>query len=359
MDIITVCNQKGGCGKTITAVNLAGALAGLDKKVLFIDLDPQAHATSALGLSTKDSRQSIYSVFDGFLRNEASIYLPSAMKQRYKNLWAVGSHISLSTMEQKLSGIKDAVLVLSNALKREDLSSFDYVIIDTPPNLGFLTLNAIHAAGRVIVPLDISAFSLNGVSQIDEILELSRSMGFKRPRVSFLVTIFDKRSNFAKEFLQRARDRFSIALIQTVIRSNIKLREAAQSGKVIFEYDPSSNGAKDYLALAKELAPESKEETVPVKEALSDQKLSQTLFKIYAPQAQQVYLVGSFNNWTADNSSVMKRLDNGNWVKIIPLPEGTYHYKFAVDGEWIEDPANNLTETNGLGGKNSLVSVTV
>ncbi|MFH1867784.1 MAG: AAA family ATPase [Candidatus Omnitrophota bacterium] len=358
MNIIAVCNQKGGCGKTITAVNLAGALAGLDQKVLFVDLDPQAHATAALGITTKDPKRSIYTVFDSFLKNE-SAHIPSIMRQRYDNLWVVASHISLSTMEQKLAGIKDAVLVFYNALKQGVLAEFDYIIIDTPPNLGFLTLNAIHAAKRILVPLDTSMFSLNGVSQIDEILELSNSMGFKRPDVNFLITIYDKRSNFAKNFLQNANERFSKNLMHTIIRSNIKLREAAQSGKIIFEYDKKSNGATDYHALAEELIPKSKEKAVDKKESSSEAGSTQTLFKIHAPGAQSVYLVGSFNNWVADNNSLMKKLDNWNWIKIIPLPEGTYHYKFAIDGKWVEDPANSLTETNGLGGKNSLISVMV
>lgn len=358
MNIIAICNQKGGCGKTITAVNLAGALAGLNKKVLFIDLDPQAHATSALGIKMSNSDKSIYAIFDAFLKNEKSTHFQPIINQRYDNLWTIGSHISLSTMEQKLAGIKDAVLVFSNALEQEKLVEFDYIIIDTPPNLGFLTLNAIHAAGRIIVPLDISIFSLNGVAQIDEILELSESMGFKKPDVSFLITIFDKRSNFAKNFLQNANERFSKQLMQTVIRSNIKLREAAQAGKVIFEYDRNSNGATDYHALAKELTPESKEEPIRIKEVHSEQRMTQTLFKLYAPKAQDVHLVGSFNNWGVDGNSLMKKLDSGSWIKIIPLAEGIYHYKFAVDGVWIEDPTNSITETNGLGGKNSLISVT-
>lgn len=357
METIAVANQKGGCGKTITAVNLAGALSGLGRKVLFVDLDPQAHATSAFGIKTAEPPKSVYAIFEAFLRKEITLYLPLLMQQKYQNLWIIGSHISLSTMEQRLSGIKDAVLVLSNALRRADLSEFDYIIIDTPPNLGFLTLNAIHAANRILVPLDASLFSLSGVSQIEEILELSRSMGFERPQVNFLITIFDRRSNFAKSFLQKARERFLSQLLETIIRSNVRLREAAQSGKVIFEYDPQANGASDYLSLAKELAPECKELSVAAQELLAEPHLPHTFFKLYAPEAKSVYLVGSFNNWSINDSTFMKRLDNGTWIKIMPLSEGRYHYKFVVDGKWIGDPENSLTETNGLGGVNSLISV--
>lgn len=357
MEIIAVANQKGGCGKTITAVNLAGALSGLGRKVLFIDLDPQSHATLALGIKIKSASGSSYAIFEAFLNGEMAAYLPLLMQQRLQDLWVVGSDPSLSTMEQRLSGLKDAVLVLSDTFKREGQPEFDYVIIDTPPNLGFLTLNAMHAANRIMVPLDVSLFSLSGVSQIEEILELSKSIGFEKPQVNFLITIFDSRSNFAKSFLEKARERFSDRLMQTVIRSNIKLREAAQSGNVIFMHEPSSNGAKDYLALARELAPECKEGFFDIREVLLETKTPYTFFKLYAPEARSVYLVGSFNKWSADDISIMKRLDNGTWIKRMPLPEGEHYYKFVVDGRWIEDPGNSFTKTDGVGGKNSMLLV--
>lgn len=322
-----------------------------------MDLDPQAHATSALGIKVEAASKSSYAVFEAFLKSRTAAYLPLLMQRRFQNLWVIGSCLSLSTMEQRLSGMKDAVMVLSNTLKGEGQPEFDYVIIDTPPNLGFLTLNAMHAANRIMVTIDASIFSLNGVSQIEEMLELSKSMGFERPQVNFLITIFDKRSNFSKSFLEKAKVRFSDRLMQTVIRSNVKLREAAQSGKVIFKHDPSSNGAKDYLDLAREVAPEDKEEFFHLQEVLPEIQPTHTFFKLYAPEARSVYLVGSFNKWSADDASIMKKVDNGTWIKFISLPEGEYYYKFIVDGKWIEDPANSLTERDGLGGRNSKVLV--
>src|SRR3989338_2257393 len=137
MNIIAVANQKGGCGKTITAVNLAGGLAGAGKNVLFIDLDPQSHATTAFGIERQDALKSSYGIFAAVLDGKNPDIL-SLMEQRYQNLWVIGSHITLSTMEQKMANIKGAVLVVANALKAEDIYKFDFIVIDTPPNLGFL-----------------------------------------------------------------------------------------------------------------------------------------------------------------------------------------------------------------------------
>jgi len=356
MEIITVTNQKGGCGKTITAVNLAGALARLGKKVLFIDMDPQCHGTSSFGIYIQEAAKSTYAIFDCFLNNKTDLSLSDIMQRKNDNLWIIGSHLVLNTIEQRLSGMQGAVLVLSNTLRKYLKIQFDYIIIDTPPNLGFLTLNAMHSASRILIPLDVSLFSLNGVSQIGMVLDLSNSMGFSRPKVNFLITLFDKRSNFAKAFVDKTRDRFGNNLFQTVIRSNIKVREAVEAGKTILEFDPSSNGAKDYEALANEIISEERQ-GYNRKNIQIDTNITYASFNLYAPDAESVYVVGNFNNWATDETSLMKKLENGTWVKMVSLPEGIHQYKFVVDGKWIEDPNNSLTEINEFGGRNSLIMV--
>jgi len=366
MKIISFANQKGGCGKTLTAVNMAGGLAAVGKKVLFIDLDPQAHASASMGFETVPMHESSYAIFDAFLKNEI-LDVKSLMRKKYKNLWVIPSHISLSTMEQKMSSAKDATLVLNILLKKQDFDMFDHIVIDTPPNLGFLTFNALHASTRVIVPLDTSIFSLRGVSYIKDILELSKNMGFQKPKVSYLINMYDGRSNFAKNFLVKAKERFGEDLLKTTIRPNIKLREAALEGKVIFEHAPSSNGAIDYTSLLKELSPDIQTEYITLRwetaavksepvqtEDKSDKKI---LFKINAPEAQAVYVAGSFNNWHIDKESLMKKLENGIWVKMLSLIEGDHRYKFVVDGQWVQDPNNEITEENDFGGKDSLISI--
>ena len=215
-------------------------------------------------------------------------------------------------------------------------------------------------------------------------------MGFPKPKVSFLMTIFDCRSNFAKSFLEKAKSYLGRDLLNTVIRSNIKLREAALNGKPIFEYDITANGAKDYCLLAEEVEPELKGKMIelqtpkakdyatlskeiehelefepinidtltPLPMPTSDSKKAQLMFKLYAPEARSVHLAGSFNDWTVEDNLLMKKLDNGVWVKTVSLPVGTYHYKFVVDGNhWKEDPDNSTFENDKLGGRNSVILV--
>ncbi len=359
MKVISLANQKGGCGKTITAVNLAGALAAIGKKVLFIDLDPQSHGTSSFGIKSTDVNTSTYALFDSYLKGQP-INLLSLIHPRYENLWVLGSHISLSTIEQKMSGSKEATTVIKNLLKQQEAASFDYVIIDTPPTLGFLTFNAVHASNMILVPIDTSLFSMNGVEHIREILKVSTHMGFEKPSIKFLLTSYDGRSNFAKKFMEEARTRYGSELLPSFIRPNIKLREAAQAGKVIFEYDPKANGAKDYTSLLNELFPSLKADFITLKksrETSTTGELPKIIFKVDSPMAQEVYLAGTFNNWIVNKTSLMKKLENGTWVKILTLPEGDYRYKFVIDGKWVEDPANELSKENEFGGKDSILMV--
>lgn len=356
MKIISVTNQKGGCGKTITAVNLASALEGTGNKVLLVDLDPQSHASCSLGVKEPQAEKTSYFLFDEFIKGSVA-NIAAVMKQRSENMWVIPSHISLSTMEQKLSDKNNSILALLQIFKENDNHKFDYVILDTPPSLGFLTLNAMHAAKQVIIPIDVSLFSLNGVNQIFEILEISSTMGFKLPQINFLITIYDSRSNFSKNFIMKARNRFNDHLLKTIIRSNIKLREATLEAKTIFEYAPESNGAKDYLSLVQELVPALKGKRILIRPREKNIYKKDTIFKIYAPDAKSVHLVGSFNNWFTNTGASMKRLSSGAWTKTIPLPRGTYLYKFVVDNKWIEDPLNTITENDRFGGKNSIMRV--
>lgn len=352
MKKISIANQKGGCGKTTTAINLSGALASLGKRILLIDLDPQAHASFGLGVSSQIVDKAIYNVLtDGPEKKRA---IEECISKAAENLDVVSSNILLSTLEQELKDKEDAVSKLYQALSTDKLN-YDYIIIDCPPSLGFLTFNALRAADLVIVPIDMSAFSLMGVSKLLGMLELIKIKINHAPAVNALATLFDKRTKYSQTMLDEIKMFFRDQMLQTVIRISVALKRAVSQGVSVVQFDRESNGAKDYLALAQELlradvalefekamaqAPAAKEaEVAPRKVA----------FAIAAPNAKEVHLVGDFNHWRIDGESRLSRLDDGRWGKELDLSSGRYRYKFVVDGEWMLDSQNNEREPNAFG----------
>ncbi|MFA6078669.1 MAG: AAA family ATPase [Candidatus Omnitrophota bacterium] len=250
MKTISVSNQKGGCGKTTTAINLAGALVEFGKKVLVIDLDPQSHASFGLGVLDQAMDASIYNV----LTDNASKRRPvtKCIVNVSENLDLIPSSILLSTLEQELKDTEDAVSRLYHILSENQLT-YDYVVIDCPPSLGFLTFNALRAAELVIVPLDMSAFSLMGVGKLLGMLELIKLKIHHEPRVKALATIFDKRTKYAQTMLVEIRNFFKSQMLETVIRSGVSLKKAAMAGVPVIKLEKDSNGSIDHLALAKEI----------------------------------------------------------------------------------------------------------
>jgi chromosome partitioning protein len=257
---IAIMNQKGGVGKTTTTVNLAAALAKAGKAVCVVDLDPQAHATEHFGVRGIDDQQTIY---DGLLGGTALARLIHVVRD---NLSLVPSDINLAAAEVEMAGIAGRESRLRDLLDQH-VASFDFVLMDCPPSLGVLTLNALAAASEVFVPLQPHYLALHGMSKLFETIELvARRLNPALVVSGIIVCLYETGTrlsaevvNDLEEFLEKARVRglaapWSDAVIfHTRIRRNVRLAEASSHGESIFEYDTSSAGARDYAALAREV----------------------------------------------------------------------------------------------------------
>jgi len=251
MRVIAIVNQKGGCGKTTTTVNLAGALAADGHRVLVVDLDPQAHATLALGADPERIDENLYEVFadpDGASR------LSGVCVQVGERLDVAPSGIVLSALEQKLASepVETRTARLASALDTLG-DRYDFALIDCAPNVGLLTFNALRAAREVIVPLETSFFAIHGVQKLLETIALLTERIGHELSVRILPTLFDGRTRYARQTLGEIREMFKDLCFDTVIRQNVKLREAASRGRPINAVARSANGAHDYAALAIEV----------------------------------------------------------------------------------------------------------
>ena len=362
---MAIANQKGGCGKTTTAINLAASLSANNRRVLLIDLDPQSHAT--LGLNIK-ADVNIYNVLSKLTNKK--VRLEEIIKNVSGTFDIAPSGIVLSTLEQELAGEISRESRLSEVLTRFS-GNYDYILIDCPPNLGILTINAICASNEIIIPVEASRFSLEGLAQLVDIIGLIKDRLNHDVKHQILVTNFDSRLRHSFKILDFIRATFKARLFSTIIHVNVKLKEAQSDGSHILGYDKYCRGAKDYFSLSREIITQEKtphpEKIAPVEfkkiekrmqEILKNEipKLSDSIFAISAPAAKEVHIVGDFNGWELGNESSMKN-ENGRWVKKLPLNPGKYHYRFVVDGEWVEDPANPKKIQNPFGQMNSLIEI--
>ncbi len=339
MKIVSLVNQKGGCGKTTSAVNLSYSLTRKGCKVLLIDLDPQAHATFSLGVTPKLTTTDLLER----VVNKQEYNLNDFFVERSENLFVLGSSIGLSVIEQTLSNRDDKLEIISKLFANMEME-FDYCIIDCPPNLGILTLNALMASDQAIVPIGICELSLKGVDNLKNILEIVSQYRKDPITVSYLITQYDKRFKFSQIFMEKIKEKFEKKLFSVKIRTNIHLREAASIGKAIYEYKKDSRGAIDYKRLANEM--EHRVESV-------------SMVKVFlkAEELNDVYLIGEFNRWNKSEKYKLKKIDDDKWAINLFLKKGEYRYKFIADDKWINDPNNALVEDDPFGGKNSILLV--
>jgi chromosome partitioning protein len=401
VNIIAVANQKGGCGKTTTAINLAASLGEKGLRTLLVDADPQGHASLGLGQRRQDE-PGLYEVFAlDFPLAEAIVVDVSS------GVDLVPATISLAAVEHVLAGMPKRERQLTDHLQPLE-SVYDYVIIDCPPALGLLSINAIRAASRIIVPIDMSLFSIDGIERLSETVDLVAQKYDLNIEINLLPTLVDKRTRLCRKFLLGVWERYQDNVLATMIHNTVRLKEAVCAGQSIIQFDAKSVAAKDYRDLASELIGRSADERAILEEDVSWLRghldaaktpptlspplaastnpwpMSNTVMPdLHENQVQDnpsltaddsnnrlhridlsfqnyrdrdLKIAGEFNDWIPDEG-IETVEENGTVHKVFFAPAGDYQYRLIIDGKWRNDPTNPDQVLNPMGVHNSMLRV--
>jgi len=352
---IALANQKGGCGKTTTAVNLAASLAALNHPVLLIDLDPQGHSTLGLGKTALERGPTLFDVLCA--DSTGSVGIEDVLLPVYDCFDLAPSDVSLFMADQRLAdlpGREERLREKIDGLTRP----YDYVLVDCPPNLGILTINALLAVGEVIVPVDPGSYSLHGLTSLERTLNVLRDHLEHPVEKGILPVRIDRRIKYHRRFIEDLHKKYAGEVFDATIRRSVKVTEAAARGCPLIRTSRTSGVAGDFHRLAAEVAHQGVEpETARLR--LQPVRPIPTKFALERPEASSVSVAGTFNNWRPEEASLKGPGKTGKWQTSIRLRPGEYQYRFVVDGQWISDPGNPESVPSPFGGRNSVVRVDI